>query len=203
HSAACRGPVVSDVRPSPAATRLGQYRTIVVAGRHATAVRSALASIVGFWVVGPRRFRSWAVLVVWPRPVPRIGIPGVVIPQVVEGWPVGWVGAVFDDGVDAGQQAGEDVAVGEAFVGAVDEPDEQVGPQLVHPVWMPGRLRSPGQPVQPVTGGGDLVDGQVLPGQVGGAGLVAVADDPPGPYRLPIPPFGPGWVQGDGVLGDL
>src|SRR5690606_7208923 len=75
--------------------------------------------------------RSWAVFVVWPRPVPWVGVPGVVIPGVVKRRPVGWVGAVFDDGVDAGEQAGEDVAVGEALVGAVDEPDEQVGPQLV------------------------------------------------------------------------
>src|SRR5690606_7632475 len=156
----------------------GRHRTPTAAGLWAAAQVESRTAIVGSRVVGPRHFRSWAVLVVWPRAVPRIGvpgvvIPGVVIPGVVEGWPVGWVGAVFDDGVDAGEQAGEDVAVGEALVGAVDEPDEQVGPQLVHPVWMPRRFGGAGEPVEPVAGGGDLVDGQVLAGQIGGAGLVA------------------------------
>src|SRR5690606_4967999 len=175
---------------------------------HATArLRTAVALIVGFWVVGPRRFRFGAVLVIWPRAFPRAGvpreiarvvIPGVVVPGVVEGWLVGWVGAVFDDGVDAGQQAGEDVAVGEAFVGAVDEPDEQVGPQLVHPVRMLGGFGGAGEPVEPVTGGGDLVDRQILPGQVRGAGLIPISDDPPGPHRLPIPASGPGRIQRHG-----
>src|SRR5690606_11807492 len=121
HTSTTRRPVAISVagprftRSTAIGPRPRRHRT--VARRHATArLRTAVALIVGFWVVGPRRFRFGAVLVIWPRAFPRAGvpreiarvvIPWVVVPQVVEGWPVGWVGAVFDDGVDAGQQAGE------------------------------------------------------------------------------------------------
>src|SRR5690606_13313611 len=71
HTSTTRRPVAISVagprftRSTAIGPRPRRHRT--VARRHATArLRTAVALIVGFWVVGPRRFRFGAVLVIWP-----------------------------------------------------------------------------------------------------------------------------------------
>jgi hypothetical protein len=73
---------------------------------------------------------------------------------------------------------GQELVVGQAVVAAVLAADEDVGADVVDRVGMAEAFELPGHRVEAGAGGGDLVGGQVVAGQVGGAVGARGALDP-------------------------
>jgi hypothetical protein len=96
-----------------------------------------------------------------------------------------------------GQQVGGDLLVAEVVVAAVEQTEEQVGPDLCRTARMAGALHRRRQALEPFAGRGGLVGGQAGGGDRDGAGDVEITDHLPLPDGPVVAAAGMVGVDGD------